>query len=893
MSRFKGHIIGFLIFSLIVLCNLAVWFMMNQPKDGLPWRGTIRSLSFSPYQRDHNPLEGKLATLEEIDHDLSLLQGVTTSVRTYTMLDNLDVVPALAAKYGINVTLGAWIDGRLMKNEIELDKLIEETRRNRNVERVIVGNEAILRSDAALKGEDTEAKPEVTIAQMIRYLRRVRAAVDVPVSTAEPWHVWLSYPELVNEVDFIAVHLLPYWEQVPEGESVSYILMRYEELQKAFPGKPILIAEVGWPSAGRSRGTAVPSLINQALFLRQFLNVASLRDIDYNIIEAFDQPWKKGIEHSVGAHWGVFTADRESKFSWVNPVVEFKMWPLQAIAATILAFLPVLIFLYRWNDLRLPGRIFFAVLVQAAASLVIWTMSVPVIRDTAPGHGLLYAVLVPSQLLLLVVVLIAGFELTQLTWASRMRRRFTPHDPEAPLTYAPKVSLHLAIYNEPAEMVKETLDSLNALNYPDFEVLVIDNNTKDPAVWQPVKEYCEKLGPRFRFFSLGKWPGFKAGALNFGLTQTAKDAQVIGVIDSDYIVDPNWLRSMVPFFQDPKVGWVQAPQDHREWQDDLFKQMINWEYAGFFDIGMVARNESNAIIQHGTMTLIRKAAMDEVGNWGEWCICEDAELGLRLLKAGYDSIYSNHRFGHGLTPDSFTAYKKQRFRWAYGAVQILKGHWRSLTPFRKTGLTTGQKYHFVAGWLPWFADALYLLFTILSLFWSAGLLLAPRYFDFPLSIFILPTIGVFIAKIIHHLFLYSTRVRCSFWEMLGSAVAGMGLTYSIALAMWQGIFTKHTPFIRTPKMANKGAFTKSFLMASEEAILMLLLWAAAAGVYVAYHFDADFNYRPYPDATLWAIVLVVQSMPFAAALLTSIISVLPSRSERRNKKNKKKTPQTA
>ncbi|WP_142849736.1 glycosyltransferase [Telmatospirillum sp. J64-1] len=858
---------GVLVLIVIVLGNIGVWAWMNRPHSDLPWSGTIRGVSFAPYQRHHNPLENILPTPEEIDSDLRLLAGKVDSVRLYTALEGMEVVPELAAKYGMRVNAGAWIDDRLGKNEAEITTLLRMVRNNPNIDRVIVGNEALHRGD-------------VTPAQIARYIRKVREKVSVPVSTAEPSYIWLEYPELAREVDYIAIHILPYWEGVPVEHAVDFLLGQYHEIQRRFPDKPVVITEVGWPSAGKSRMQAEPSLVNQALFLRRFLNVAALENIDYNIIEAFDQPWKKEIEWSVGAHWGMLDADRNAKFSWVGPVIEFKEWPLQAGAATILALLPVIFFLYKWNDLRPGGRIFFALLVQFAASLVIWSMSMPVIRDTAPATELMVLVLIPSQIMLLLVVLISGLELTELTWTRNPRRRFQPLPPEAAKRF-PKVSLHLPICNEPPHMVKLTLDSLAKLDYPNFEVLVLDNNTRDPETWKPVQEYCEQLGDRFRFFTLGKWPGFKAGALNFGLTQTAPDAEVVGLIDADYVVDKNWLRSLIPYFENEKVGWVQAPQDHREWEDHPFKEMINWEYAGFFHIGMVARNEANAIIQHGTMTLIRKEALVDTGRWAEWCICEDAELGLRLLKHGYDSVYVEHSFGHGLTPDTFLAYKKQRFRWAYGGVQILKGHWKALMPFRKSGLSAAQKYHFVAGWLPWFADAFYLAFTLLSLFWAAGLVLAPRYFDFPLATFVLPTVGVFVAKLIHHLFLYSTRVKCTWKQRLGSAVAGMGLTYSVALAMWQGIFTKSTPFFRTPKCENKAALTQGFLMARSETLLMLGQWLAAGAVLASYGWHD-------PDARIWALVMVVQSTPFLAALITSMISALPSRSEREAKRDKKK-----
>src|SRR5207302_530727 len=167
------------------------------------------------------------------------------------------------------------------------------------------------------------------------------------------------------------------------------------------------------------------------------------------------------------------------------------------------------------------------------------------------------------------------------------------------------------------------------------------------------------------------WP---KGALHYVLTQTAPDAKVIGVIDSDYMVRPDWLKAVVPYFDDAKISYVQAPQDHRDWTGDRFKEMLNWEYAGFFDIGMCLRNEYDAIIQHGTMTLVRRDLMEELGGWATWCITEDTELGLRLMEKGYGAMYSRERFGHGLTPDHFAGYKKQRFRWAYGAMQIMKAH---------------------------------------------------------------------------------------------------------------------------------------------------------------------------------------------------------------------------
>jgi len=891
---------GVVVLILIVLGNLGGWWLLNRPKNGVPWEGTISSISFNAYRKDDDPFAGRYPTPESLDSDLTLISKAVGNIRIYnaTEAENSQVIPRLAAQHGMRVTAGAllrgaWNNGNLpidrnfnslngdeqkqvnletmflFQNEEEIRNIIKLANENSNIDRVIVGNETLQTGS-------------MTPQQLIRYIRKVKQSVHQPVSTAMDSHSWLIHPELVPEVDFITVHILPYWNGIPIERAVDFVREQLHTVQDAYPGKHVFVGEVGWPSAGKARGESEPSLINQALFLRQFLNAAAAENIDYNIIEAFDQPWKRQIEWSVGTHWGVWDADRDPKFSMVEPVLEIKQWPMMAFAATGLAILPVIWLLFNWGHLKTRGKIFFGVLVQGAASLIIWTMSVPMIRDFAPSAELMYSVLLPAQVILLVVVLIGGYELTQLTWARQMRRRFTPETSPQPTRF-PKVSLHLPCYNEPPEMVKLTLDSLAALDYPNFEVLVMDNNTRDPEVWKPVAAYCTELGDRFRFYHLGKWPGAKSGALNFALTQTARDAEVIGVIDSDYQVTPDWLKVLVPYFENEKVGWVQAPQDHREWEHDLFKESINWEYAGFFDIGMVARNEDNAIIQHGTMTLIRKKALVDTGKWAEWTITEDAELGLRLLEHGYESVYLDHRFGHGVTPDDFTAYKKQRYRWAYGACQILKGHWRALNPFRHTGLTAGQKYHFITGWLPWFADAFYLLFCVLSVFWTIGLVFAPRLFDFPLSIFIMPTVGVFIAKLIHQLFLYSTRVKCNWRQRIGASIAGMGLTYSIGRAMWAGVFTKTIPFLRTPKMADKAAWTHAFSMARDETAFMLSQWGCAVAILVAKGWN-DL------DARLWALVLIVQSMPYLAALVTALISALPTERLMNRLNGKSNTP---
>lgn len=856
LSTFKPSYL--LIIGFVIACNILLWAGLNRPHAQEPeWLGLTKGISFTPYRRHHNPIEGKLPTTQEIDEDLKFLADKKiATVRTYSSTAGLEAIPYLAQKYGITVTAGAWLDSNLDKNTIEINNLIDNAQSFNNIDRLIVGNEALLRGDLSL-------------SQLISYLDQVNAATQTPISSAEPWHIWLKYPELAQHVDYIAVHILPYWEGVGAEESIGFALQRYQQIQQAFPDKAVLIAEIGWPSHGNSYKYADASIVNQGLFLRRFLNLAQQQGLDYFVMEAFDQPWKLETEGSVGPYWGMYNTDREAKFTMTGTISEHANWWLQAGIAVLIALIPMLFFILQWRHLQARGHLFYALLIQLVASTMTWILFTSTVPYLTLWHWLTWGLIIPAQLLVMAIVLINGFELAEIKW-SRQRQRFFPSLEPTP-HYTPKVSIHLAICNEPAHLVIETLNSLAKLDYPHYEVLVIDNNTKDEATWKPVAEHCEKLGSRFRFFSLGKYPGFKAGALNFALKQTAADAEIIGVVDSDYIVRPDWLSRLTPYFQKDQLAFVQAPQDHREWEDDRFKELCNWEYAGFFNIGMVHRNERNAIIQHGTMTLIRKESLEKLNGWSEWCICEDAELGLRLFAAGHESVYVNEIFGKGLTPHSFTGYKNQRFRWAYGAVQILKRHWHNLMPWnRNSTLTLGQRYHFITGWLPWFADGLHLVFTLAALTWTIGLILAPKYFEFPLAGFLVPTIGMFVFKIVHSFWLYQSEVACSLRQRIGAAIAGMSLTHMIAQAMIKGLFTSNSPFLRTPKAENKPALMRGFLMAREESLTLGALWIGALAIMYCYG-----SYQL--ESILWMAILLIQSLPYGAALYCSLANALPTR----------------
>jgi exo-beta-1,3-glucanase (GH17 family)/cellulose synthase/poly-beta-1,6-N-acetylglucosamine synthase-like glycosyltransferase len=842
---------NFLIAIAIVVVSFCFWALLNQPEQEPPWPERVQGFSFSPFREKQSPLVKIQPSEAEVEADLGLLAHRTNAVRSYTVEDVQEKIPVLASKHGINVCLGAWLGKDLEANEREIATLIRVALENyKNVVRVIVGNEAILRGD-------------LTVEELGVYLERVRKAVKVPVSTGEPWHVWYKNQELANYVDYIGVHMLPYWEGVHLDRAVDYVVDHINLLETTFPGKPVVIVEVGWPSNGRTRHAAVASPANEATFLRRFLARAEKEKYIYYVMEAFDQPWKRDTEGAVGAYWGVYDVERQPKFPFTQPIVEIPEWRILAGISVVIALITFTFLLIDSSTLRNRGRSFLATVAFGAASAGVWVVysySQQYLTVTTIAVGVFMMV---GMVGVVVVLLAEAHEWAEAIWVGRWRRPFTPV--AVPDEELPVVSVHVPAYNEPPEMMIETLNALAHLDYPRFEVIVIDNNTKDPAVWQPVQAHCEKLGQRFRFFHEDPLPGFKAGALNYALAKTAAEAEVVAVIDSDYMVTPNWLRDLAPQFLRPEVGIVQAPQDYRDNNDNMFKAMCYAEYRGFFYIGMVTRNERNAIIQHGTMTMVRKSVLDEVGGWAEWCITEDAELGLRIFEKGYEAIYISKSYGKGVMPDTFIDFKKQRFRWAYGAMQIMRRHARALFLGGGTRLTIGQRYHFIAGWLPWIADSVNLLFTITAILWSTAMICWPKLIDPPLVILSGMPLTLFIFKIAKMVHLYRIRVGATVTQTVASAVAGLSLSHTIAHAILQGVFVKSKPFFRTPKLAGSHTLLRALRSAREEGLIMTALWLAAVMIAKVHGTDT-------PDLQVWILVLAVQSIPYLAAVIMSIAS---------------------
>lgn len=373
--------------------------------------------------------------------------------------------------------------------------------------------------------------------------------------------------------------------------------------------------------------------------------------------------------------------------------------------------------------------------------------------------------------------------------------------------YRPKVAIQVPCYNEPIEVMRETLTALAKLDYPDVMVQVVDNNTKDRKVWGALENLVRELGPRFVFIHLEPWPGYKAGALNEATRRLPAEVSVVGIVDADYVVKPNFLNDLVGHFADERVAFVQSPQDYRDWKDSGYLRGLYYSYRYFFDVTMPSRANRNAIIFAGTMGMVRRSALEATGGWNEEVITEDAEASLRMLGQGLLGVYVPRPYGQGLMPLDFNGLKKQRFRWALGGIQILRRQWRELLPFthHRLRLTWGQRIAYLAGSVHWFGDLLTAVFTFLLLLTALAAVMHHR---LPIREITGPVLIVPLAFLVTGVFRGLWALRRAEHSTWGDAFRALGIWFALSwvdtLAVVRGLISAKAAFLRTPKQREGG-----------------------------------------------------------------------------------------
>jgi cellulose synthase/poly-beta-1,6-N-acetylglucosamine synthase-like glycosyltransferase len=444
------------------------------------------------------------------------------------------------------------------------------------------------------------------------------------------------------------------------------------------------------------------------------------------------------------------------------------------------------------------------------------------------AHTLIY--LVASTVLLFLEVAALGLSASYLfEIVDSLSRRPRPVHAGDP-SYLPKIAIQVPAYNEPMEVVSETLKSLAAIDYPGLIVQVVDNNTPDEAGWRALEKLCQELGPRFQFMHLENWPGFKAGALNEANRRLPSDVEIVGVVDSDYVVEKEWPRSVVHHFADPKVAFVQTPQNYRDWSDDQYLRGLYYSYQYFFEISMPARQNRNAIIFAGTMGLIRLSVLREIGGWNADIVTEDAEASLRMLDRGYRGVYEPQAFGAGLMPLSFDGLKKQRFRWALGGMQILRVHWKRLLGGGGR-LTLAQRIYYLLGSIQWFGDPLMLCFTLLLLATATA---TAFHHQLPVRSFAGAVLGLPVAFLVTGLlravWAMKVKTRCTWRDAIAGLQVWFALSWVVSLACIRGLLRFKTAFLRTPKEKEGRATWFEVLRSAQVEVLLAAAGFVAAAV---------------------------------------------------------------
>jgi exo-beta-1,3-glucanase (GH17 family) len=320
----KRGLFGCLVLSVL---GIFLWGMPNQKQAGdvtMP-AGKFNSLSYAPYQAWQSPLGGEKPNSAEVAKDLRLVATQADGIRTYSSIEGDFDIGALARQAGLKVWLGIWLSSSPADNAKEMAAGIAEANQYPDViTRVVVGNEVLLRRD-------------LSVDDLIADIDYVHARVKQPVAYADVTDFWRKFPQVAPHVDVVMIHFLPYWEDKPLGvdEAIADIKTTTDQFKTLFPGKVISIGETGWPSRGRWRGDAAPSRVNEAVFLREFVTLAQTEGVDYNLIEAFDQPWKYEDEGVAGANWGIWNAQRVQKFPLNGGVVEHPDWPWYAVIGAV------------------------------------------------------------------------------------------------------------------------------------------------------------------------------------------------------------------------------------------------------------------------------------------------------------------------------------------------------------------------------------------------------------------------------------------------------------------------------------------------------------------------------------------------------------------------------
>ncbi len=482
-------------------------------------------------------------------------------------------------------------------------------------------------------------------------------------------------------------------------------------------------------------------------------------------------------------------------------------------------------------------------------------------------------------------------ELIDVLCRTQWNMRLYPSKNSASPAQLPMVSLHVPAHDEPPEMVIQTLQAILRLDYPSFEIILIDDNTQDSLKWRPVMDFC--LQNTIKVFHLQQYPGYKAGALNFALTQTSPNAELIAIVDADYLVQPNWLKETAPLFlQNPEMAFLQTPQAFTYAPKDTYHHMNALAERYFFSVGMKSRAERNSIIFCGTMGLIRRRVLERIGGWAEWSVTEDAEASLRIFTKGYFGGYLDEVYGYGQLPATLADLKKQHYRWAYGSVQLTRSYISLLLFGRKlhnknpkqgavagasARLTAKQRYDYLMHGMHWFHPFLQIA---LGLFLNC--IIVARIFHIPLTVrpliasaLLAPILGTVIgaARV-----LWSSKLvmKISWKEAVGVLIGLFAVHWAVSRASFAGLYRRRLPFLRTPKNTSALSIGDALKMAAPETIFT----AIAAGSIIVLLAQSISS-----ETILLSLLLLWHILVISPAIVMALLNMRQIRNKQKEQEN--------
>lgn len=707
-----------------------------------PYTGTLPCISYSPddFSRDRHFSE------EELMEVLVKIKKVSNCVRIYSVTRGIEKVPELAKRMEMQVIAGAWLVKSEPKiNEEEIKNLIEIGREYDNIKYLVVGNETALLNNLSEE-------------ELIRSINRVRAGLygsrnkDViaklakekkypPITTTEIARVWVNKSKVINEIDVVGLHSFSYWEHAHIDDALPTILGTFESV-RSVTNKPIVFLETGWPTAGPPMGRAESSLISQRKFLKMMDENFGAQGIFYNIAEMFDVPAKVANEEGLlGPHWGIFDSKGNQKtlVTTKDMVLWFSVYIL-LMAIMLWYFMGYFNHPFIKNDPRYERRHDINLDSSVAGSFLVVIFLACIFSTVTMLYSKLMGVnMIMIQILCGLISLYGFFEISQKVMQNLISKHATKYllskyskasAEEQDVNRNSLVSIHIAAKDEDPEQVIRTLTSALAQTHKKIEVIYVDNNSKNENGFNIVKKHFEAFSVSDKFgvdkvlqlHFVKNIFGFKGGALNYAIHKSNPEAKYIAILDSDYEAYPNWIETGLMYAKED-VGFVQFPQSYRGGENDAYKLLngksgltenfisrgARLEQDYVFKVMYPMRSILGNIVMNGTMVIINKKALPE-HNWPLWSICEDGALGAEIVAKGYRTAFVPIVAGQGGSPETFSELSKQRNRWVFGSIQILK-MWlkdRNLKWNKTMSL-------YLSDWLGWIMHGLYpfiIIFTI-------------------------------------------------------------------------------------------------------------------------------------------------------------------------------------